>query len=244
MCKVHISLDDVKGIFKALTSETYDSIFQTRTLKYLKNMHDLYGVKIHLFCTYKDGDYNLENVPDCYVDEFKKNLDWLKFGFHCYEEKTVYSEGDELELERYFNRFHEQIKRITGQENDATAIRLHGFWGTEKICRNLQENGVKTLFAADDDRKSYNLEQRAEAILRDKGAYYDAAQDLMFVRSVTRLENAGDIIAEIEEKQGAGWDTISIFTHEWQMDREDIRKKFELCCQWDRERRMGYDTVD
>ena len=97
---------------------------------------------------------------------------------------------------------------------------------------------MKTLFAADDDRKSYNLDQRAEAILRDKGAYYDAAQDLMFVRSVTRLENTGYIIAEIEEKQRAGWDTISIFTHEWQMDREDIRTKFELCCRWDRERRI------
>lgn len=235
MNKVHISLDDVKGIFKVLANGTCDSIFQTRTLKYLKTMHELYGVQIYLFCTYKDGEYSLENVPDCYADEFRQNLDWLKFGFHCYQEKSIYSEMDAVDFERYFKMFHEQIKRITGQEEHVTALRIHGFWGNEKICRNLQEHGLTTLFTADDDRKSYYLDQKAENILRDHGVYFDPVQNLRFVRSVTRLENAADIMGEMQARQKTGWDTISIFTHEWQMDREDIRKKFELCCQWGKE---------
>ena len=232
MSEIHMSLDDVKGIFKALATERYVSIFETRTLKFLRTMHELYGVKIYLFCTYKDGEYSLENVPDCYADEFRKNLDWLKFGFHCYQEKSMYSKSDEVDFLYYFNQFYEQIRRITGQEEVVDALRIHGFWGNEQICRNLRKNGVTTLFAADDDRKSYYLTQEAEEILRDNGVYYDIKQDLKFVRSVTRLERSVDIMAEVENKQKAGWNTISIFTHEWQMDREDVRKKFELCCQW------------
>lgn len=234
MCKVHISLDDVKGIFKALTSETYDSIFQTRTLKYLQTMHNMYGVEVHLFCTYKDGDYSLENVPGYYIDEFKKNLDWLKFGFHCYEEKMIYSEKDVITFIYYFNKFQEQIKRITGQQEQVTELRLHGFCGSEYLCQELRKSGVTTLFTADDDRKSYYLEQEPEDILRDKGMYYDNSQNLIFVRSITRLENATDIMAEIENKKLEGWNIISIYTHEWQMDDEKIRKKFESCCQWER----------
>lgn len=230
MCRVHISLDDVKGIFKALSAETYDSIFDARTLKYLKSMHDLYGVEIHLFCTYRDEKYSIENVPDRYVHEFRKNLDWLKFGFHCYEEKSVYNEKDIIDFKYYFNKFQKQIKRITAQQESVTELRIHGFWGNKEIVRYLQKNGVTTLFTADDDRSSYYLDYSAEEILKTKGTYFDSQTRIKFVRSITRMENATDIVAEIQDKMELGWDTIAIFTHEWQMDCEDVRRKFEKCC--------------
>lgn len=74
MRQMYISLDDVKGIFKALISEKYNSIFETRTLNFLRAMHELYGVEVYLFCTYKDGKFSLENVSDRYMEEFRKNL--------------------------------------------------------------------------------------------------------------------------------------------------------------------------
>lgn len=234
MRQMYISLDDVKGIFKALISEKYNSIFETRTLNFLRAMHELYGVEVYLFCTYKDGKFSLENVSDRYMEEFRKNLYWLKFGFHCYQEKSLYSKSDEVDFLYYFDRFYEQIRRITGQEKVVDALRIHGFWGNETICKYLRENGVTSLFTADDDRKSYYLNQEAEEILRNKGIFYDVKQDLKFIRSVTRLENSVDIIAEVKGKQNAGWSTISLFTHEWLMDNEEVRKKFELCCQLER----------
>ena len=45
MYNLHISLDDTKGIFKALSSGTFQSIFDTRTLNFLRRMHQLYGTK-------------------------------------------------------------------------------------------------------------------------------------------------------------------------------------------------------
>ena len=51
MGRLHISLDDVKGIFKVLAEDSMDSIFETRTLAFLNKMHELYGMQIGLFCT-------------------------------------------------------------------------------------------------------------------------------------------------------------------------------------------------
>ena len=57
MGRLHISLDDVKGIFKVLAEDSMDSIFETRTLAFLNKMHELYGMQIGLFCTYQDGNF-------------------------------------------------------------------------------------------------------------------------------------------------------------------------------------------
>lgn len=64
MGRLHISLDDVKGIFKVLAEDSMDSIFETRTLAFLNKMHELYGMQIGLFCTYQDGNFSLEKVSE------------------------------------------------------------------------------------------------------------------------------------------------------------------------------------
>lgn len=237
MSNIHISLDDVKGIFKALTYDSLSSIFDTRTLRFLREMHQLYGTVFYLFCTYRDGDFSLEKVPGNYAEEFRRNADWLKFGFHCYDEGIIYKGKSEADFKRHFSSFQRQIKRIAGQDETINALRIHSFQGDREICRILRAEGVSTLFTADDDRCSYYLDEEAISELKNSGSYYDQSLDLMFVRSCTRLENSVGAMEEIEKYRNAGWDIISIFTHEWQMDRENIRNKFELCCQWKGEKR-------
>lgn len=154
MGRLHISLDDVKGIFKVLAEDSMDSIFETRTLAFLNKMHELYGMQIGLFCTYQDGNFSLEKVSEKYVDEFRRNQNWLTFGFHCYDENLTYDRDNLNDFQRHFDRFQKQIRRITGQKNTVDALRLHSFGGSLENCRFLREKGVKTLFTADDDRTS------------------------------------------------------------------------------------------
>jgi len=71
--------------------------------------------------------------------------------------------------------------------------------------------------------------------LKKMGSYYDKKEDLMFIRSCTRLEKSTDIISEIENYKNISDGMISVFTHEWQMDRNDVRKQLEACCRWDGE---------
>lgn len=230
MSEIHISLDDVKGIFKVLSTKKLSSIFETRTLNFLRKMHKLYGTKFNLFCTYKNGDFSLDKVSDAYLEEFKNNTDWLKFGFHCYDEGIVYVQGMEKDFEHHFDCFQTQIKRITGQEGVVTPLRIHSFQGNRRMCKILHQKGVMMLLTADDSRVSYYLDDIATKELKNCGYYYDKDLKMSFVRSCTRLENSENIIREMEFYRRMETGIISIFTHEWQMDREDIRYKLELCC--------------
>ena len=56
--------------------------------------------------------------------------------------------------------------------------------------------------------------------LKKMGSYYDKKEDLMFIRSCTRLEKSTDIISEIENYKNISDGMISVFTHEWQMGQE------------------------
>ena len=105
MNEINISLDDVKGIFKVLAKGQADSIFETRTLSFLREMNRKYGTKFDLFCTYKHDSYSLDIVSDKYIKEFLDNADWLRFGFHCYDEMDEYKNSTEIYFEKKINLF-------------------------------------------------------------------------------------------------------------------------------------------
>ncbi len=229
---LHISLDDTKGIFKAVCSNKMDSIFETRTLSFLKEMHIKYDAVFTLFCTYSDGAYEMSKVSDAYINEFKENSGWLRFGFHCYREDYEYIADSAEEFMKYYEMFQAQTARITGQAEPVKILRLHGFQGSLEMCRFLKEKGTAALLAADDGRNSYYLNEKENEDLRNLNYFYDKMTGLEFVKSCTRLENSTDVIQELDERKKGGGNLIPVFTHEWQMDRADIREKFELCCKW------------
>ena len=226
MSRLHISLYDNKGIFKVLSLGKVNSIFETRTLYFLKKMHEEYGSVFDLYCTYSDGEYNLGKVPDCYMNEFMENASWLRFGFHCYNEREENKE-DISDFKVHYEKFNIEIERVTGQ-----IIRIHGFKGNKEICDFLRKSGVKTLLASDDSRMNYYLDEVRNGKLLKERHLYDDVLGIEFVTSCVRLENAKDIIYEINKRYDMGDLLIPVFTHEWQMDREDIRNKLELCCKW------------
>ena len=232
MYNLHISMDDTKGIFKALSSGTFQSIFDTRTLNFLRRMHQLYGTKFNLFCTCVDGTFKLGKVPEIYRDEFIKNASWLMFGFHCYSEDMCYQQVTKKSFLQQYNYFQKQILRITGQEKQLDVLRIHGFQGNKEICKELRNKGVKILLAADDQRKSYYLDEKLTERLNETGTCYDDNIDIKFVKSCTRLEKLDNISKELNQKLADGNELIPIFTHEWQMDKEEIRNKVEICCKW------------
>lgn len=237
MCRISISLDDVKGIFRTLVNEELNSIFETRTLKFLKELHDKYGTSFELFCTYSHKDYCLANMTEKYKNEFKSNSDWLKFGFHCFEEDSAISDMCSTEFEMMFVDFIKHLNRVTGQDICLKQLRLHGFNGTKEICRILRKHGVVTLLASDDNRKNYYLNSKKNALLFEEGIYFDKEEDIRFVSSCVRLENNENIMNQISNKIDNKIDLIPIFTHEWQMDNETVRKRMEECCRIEQQMR-------
>ena len=232
MSKLHVSLDDTKGIFKAIRDGEKKSIFETRTLSFLQELHLKYDTEFTLYCTYADADYQLEDVTEIYRDEFMKHSKWLHFGFHCFRESDEISKQDLDQFVSNFTKFEEQIRRVTGQEEIGSILRLHGFQGNKMICSFLKEIGVQILLASDDERRNYFLDERQNHLLQTQRRVYDESLNIEFVKSCIRLEDAEDIMQDLIFRKREEDAIIPVFTHEWQMDYSEIRDKLEACCKW------------
>ena len=230
MSQIHISLDDVKGIFKALINGSLDSIFDTRTLGFLLYLHESYDACFDLFCTFKHENYSLLEVPDKYKYEFAKNADWLRFGFHCYEESDDYSIVDVERFRCCYTNFANEINRVTGQNIFPKMLRIHGFSANMEICKVLKEAGIDTLLASDDDRCDYYLSDEENRKLHTDLQYYDDRLEMKFYKSCTRLENTDKIDIEVENYKRMKVDVIPVFTHEWLMDDPTVRESMETVC--------------
>ena len=81
-----MAVDDVIRCFENiyLHQEEYTSIFQDPYLAIFRDLHDAYGVPVHMHVFYEtnDGHFNLSMFPDKYKAEFQANGHWLKFTFH------------------------------------------------------------------------------------------------------------------------------------------------------------------
>ncbi len=234
MSAIHFSVDDVKGIFKVLITEYPKSIFETRTLKFLKSMHDIYGISVDMYCTYQHNWYCIEKVPRIYREQFEENK-WLRFGYHCYDENLSVFE-DELNFKKYYDLFQKNIFSITGQNQIVNPIRLDRFAGSENMCAYLKQSGVNCILTADDERNSYYLSAIENATLSENFQYYDEKNDIFFIRTCTRLENFvkddfSDLENELRLYMDKKCDMIPVFSHEYLMDRKDVRNRFERCCQ-------------
>lgn len=231
--RVHIFLDDTKGIFKYLTERKgAGSIFDTRTLSFLRELHQEFAAEFTMGCIYRSGSFSLADVPDAYKNEFMANADWLHMGFHSFDEEKDYAEAGEEETIQDYRCTMEQLQRITGMTKWADVITLHRFAGNVEACRAFRRMGIQGLIAADDERRSYYLDEVAEERLRFLGMVHDEKENISFYRALPRIENSSDIVSEINCAIKREWKYIPVFTHEWQMDRMDIREKMYQCCEW------------
>lgn len=240
MSRISISLDDVKGIFKVLQSGNVKSIFETRTLGFLREMHERYGCCFEMYCSYKAGDYCMDNLGNKFSLEFQENAAWLKWGFHCYDEEDVYGEKSGQSLEEILNIFSDCLEKCTAQKNFTNTLRIHRFEGRKEQCEFLWKKGVKYLFTSDDNRDNYYLDDSERKILEKEKILFDVTSGLTFIKSCIRLENIndfGDLEKDIKDRAELEHEIIPIFTHEWKMDDENVRRLFEQCCRLESELR-------
>lgn len=153
----NLSFDDSIIIFEDISGNDYNSIFDNQTLNWYRQLHRDYGVVISCYVYYEDGEFNLSQVPDKYKDEFVKNSNWLRFGFHTLNGETDYKKG---KITNDYIKTINQLKRIVGKQSIDNVIRLQMFQGSYKEIKQLSQlvdEPVKGLLTADDKRQSYYL---------------------------------------------------------------------------------------
>lgn len=202
---MHFSIDDSQLIWITLINNpTASSIFDTQYFGSLKQIHDATGmcVTVNLFCCNARVDgtpsYTLSDVPDTWKTEFEANSNWLKFALHSYYTDQEY--GTEIvghSLLEDFNYCNTQIKRFAGEKSVSRHLRL-GYFNcpSEEDAISIMNvtDGVKMYSTSDDNRDSnmyLNAVQRSE--INQKGLLYDNKNELMFIKSMPRLDTSSNI---------------------------------------------------
>jgi len=187
----HISIDDTINIFDDLKKSHYKSIFENKTLKRLKYMHDKYGAIFTMYVFYEFNGKTIENTPTQYKEEFESNSDWLKFGFHAYSDKSFYGK-DKPNISDEYNKFIEEMKEIVGEKSLTGVIRLDRFELSENNLNSINKNDFKIvgLLGADtNNRKDYYLTVQENDFLFKYDYYYDYKNNIFFYNTDIRIEN-------------------------------------------------------
>lgn len=229
----HLSFDDTILIFEDLAENDYNSIFDSPTLGWFKKLHEKYGVVISCYVYYENDDFNLKEVPERYRDEFVRNADWMRFGFHSRNESTDYYSG---EIKKDYTLTITELKRIVGEGAIDNFIRLQMYQGSyDGIVElaSLSDEPIVGLYTSDDLRVSYYLNEEWNSYIYCHDELYDDETRIRFVSTDFRTEYVDSMETKIRELDSDSWNNqlgdLVVFTHEWVLSMENKNKIEKIC---------------
>ncbi len=248
---MHISVDDVNWILKELkiNMNSYNSIFESPTFGFLKEMHDKYNAVFSLYLFNKGLDgWELNEMTTKFKQEFIKHASWLKFGFHAKEDSSDYNVQSKEDLLADYKQIINEIVRFANTMNVDTIPRFHVFGANRDSQFYLQENKVlfEGMLTADDNRAlNGGLSNDALELVRNVDYFYDESTDLYYVRSEKRMENIvtdkfvqqlNDMRDDVNNNQ-----IYAYFLHETFLKTDSGKKLVEIACKWSFDRHIRFD---
>ena len=219
---IHFSVDDCIEIFKDITINNYNSLFESEYFSFFKELHDKYNAKISLYSFVEYKGFNLKNTTDKFKKEFVNNSNWLKIGFHGFNENSKYN--DKENIKKDYKLFLKYIKRFAGSLNIIdNFVRLHYFSGNLDNMLKIKKLGIKGLLTADDERDNYYLKKNENIFLNRHYIYKDIKNDIFFIKTnlrIERIENINETLKTIDKNNN-----LIIFTHEEYLNDKNIRDK-------------------
>ena len=219
---INFSIDDCIEIFRDITINNYNSLFESDYFSFFKELHDKYDAKISLYSFVEYKGFNIKNATDKFKKEFIDNSDWLKIGFHGFNENSRYNGKENIKKD--YKLFIKYVKRFAGNLNIIdNFVRLHYFSGNLENILKIKKFGIKGLFTADDDRDNYYLKKNENIFLNKHNIYKDIKNDIFFVKTNLRIEKIEDINETLKTIDINN--NIIMFTHEQYLNNKNIRDK-------------------
>ncbi len=155
--------DDVIWLFRDLTRQRPESIFDHFYLKVFKEAHEKYGLKVQMNVFYRTDyfygtdEFTLAEMTDAYKEEFRANADWLKFGYHARQEFPDYPlvNISYADMVQDFLAIKNEIVRFAGEESFALAVCSHWRPISKAGCKALADNGIKLINCTGGDVREY-----------------------------------------------------------------------------------------
>ena len=161
--KAAMYIDDVIWVFRDLARQRPKSMFDNPLLGVLKEAHDRYGLKVQLNCFYRMDvfygmdEFSLADMTDAYKKEWQTSKDWLRLGFHAYQEFPDYpfinSSYDDVAT--VFDRIFKEVRRFAGDGVFTYALVGHWLPFSKDGCRALKDRGVKLVSCTYGRRYAY-----------------------------------------------------------------------------------------
>lgn len=219
---IHFSIDDCIEIFRDITINNYNSLFESDYFSFFKELHDKYDAKISLYSFVEYKGFNMKNTTDKFKKEFVNNSDWLKIGFHGFNENSRYN--DKENIKKDYKLFLKYVKRFAGNLNVIdNFIRLHYFSGNLENMIKIKKLGIKGLLTADDERDNYYLKKNENIFLNKHNIYKDIKNEIFFIKTnlrIEKIENINETLKTIDINNN-----IIMFTHEQYLNDKNIRDK-------------------
>ena len=162
--KAAMYIDDVIWVFRDLTRQRPKSMFGNPLLGALKEAHERYGLKVQLNCFYRTDffygldEFSLADMTDAYKAEWQASKDWLRLGFHSYQEFPDYPfiNSSYSDVATAFDRIFGEMKRFAGEGVFTHALVGHWLPISKEGCRALKDRGVKLIACTDGPRYAYD----------------------------------------------------------------------------------------
>lgn len=235
---MHLSFDDVIQLFADITEnqDKYSSVFENKTLKYFKSLNEKYGVVISCYCYYTDDKgFYLSSATSKFKNEFEANSDWLKFGFHGYNNDSNYEKLEGQKALSDYNLVISSLLKVVGGKSIDRVPRLHMFKGNESAIEFLisANYGITGLLSADDDRITYYFDQEESNELRKQDYYIDTLKHITIYPTDLRMERIDDIQETLQGISNKDWNNrrniLVCFTHEWLLSKSKIKNNIKEC---------------
>ena len=234
--KAFFYIDDVVWVFRDLTRQRPKSLFDNAFLGVLKTAHERYGMKVQLNCFYRTDffygtdEFTLADMTDAYKAEWQASKDWLRLGFHSYQEFPDYPfvNLDYKDARVVIGKIAREIRRFAGEGVFATGAVTHWGAASKDTCRAAADEGIKILIAHCGPRRAWDGKEEA----------------LPYGHSWRLLNNRKPETA-LFTRYGAGDDiasSVSGYNHFTMEDGWKMFGKFDYA--YDRETRLGYKEME
>lgn len=196
--EVHFSIDDVLNTLRWCAFNRPKSIFEMNFFGDLKRWHEIYGLKVSLYCFYGNGnDFCVEDLPDRYWEELKNQCSWLRMAYH--------GSMDEKAEKEIFLKEQKRFREVIGGELSTSIVRLHCWKAWAGV---LEEGGV--FLCPYYDRLPYDLEPAEWEKLKTVGTI------TKIKREYWMTDICYDYLQSLDTIDGyMGEKRLVIFGHEW-----------------------------
>jgi len=235
------TIDDNIRFLRELSEKNAESIFSHPYTKMLKELHEMFEVKIQLNLFYRDKQFNLSSFLKKYRDEWECNADWLKLSFHSKEENICpYENSGYEQVYNECKKVEEEILRFAGEQSLAKTTTVHWCQTTLeglKALKNCNIRGLLGLYGSEDDpATSYLTPEEDCKVIRVGGIAHVDGMAFTGIDVVLNGCEIPDILAKLQAL--ATRDFVKIMIHEqyfyedysgYQVNfRDKLEKSFEF----------------